>query len=179
MQHMVRTQLVHSHDVVHLVDSNSNCRPFPRSHHHTWQSAQSNFRHSPTADKTSNITRSKYRCPGCDARTCSLECYKRHQSRALCTGKRDPAKFIKKSQLVTPAGIDHDFNFITSVERGLERAEREVNGRGLGAAPEVRKEARRGEVSARDFSAAGVTVVRAPKGLSRQKENKTHRSGQR
>ncbi|KAF2790210.1 hypothetical protein K505DRAFT_83559 [Melanomma pulvis-pyrius CBS 109.77] len=128
-----------------------------------------------------NTTKSKYRCPGCAARTCSLPCYKRHQQRALCTGKRDPTKYVKKSQLATPAGIDHDFNFITGIERKLEKAERDVNERGLGAASEVRDRPRKGQLkgqlSDRDFEAAGVKVIRAPKGLSRQRDNKTHRSG--
>ncbi|PSN59788.1 hypothetical protein BS50DRAFT_614455 [Corynespora cassiicola Philippines] len=101
-----------------------------------------------------NTTKFKYRCPGCDARTCSLPCYKRHQQWAQCSGKRDPTKFVKKSQLATPAGIDHDFNFLTGVERGLEKAEHT------------------------HYAAAGVEVIRAPKGLSRQKENKTRRSNQ-
>ena len=82
---------------------------------------------------------------------------------------------MKKSQLATPAGIDHDFNFITSIERQLEKAERDVNDRGLGAAPEVRRGPRKGELNDHDLNAAGVKVVRAPKGLSRQKENKSHR----
>jgi hypothetical protein len=130
---------------------------------------------STQADKSSNITKSKYQCPACAARTCSLPCYKRHQQRALCTGKRDPTKYVKKSQLATPAGIDHDFNFITRIERQLEKAEKDVNDKGLGAAPELRRRPRKGELHDHDLNAAGVKVVRAPKGLSRQKENKSHR----
>ncbi|KAF2003282.1 hypothetical protein P154DRAFT_520237 [Amniculicola lignicola CBS 123094] len=126
-----------------------------------------------------NTTTSKYRCPGCDARTCSLPCYKRHQQWAQCTGKRDPTKFIKKSQLATPAGIDHDFNFLASIERGVERADREVQERGLGASDDVRAGPRKGEVGDRQLQAAGVTVIRAPKGLTRQKQNKTHRSSKK
>ncbi|KAF2661274.1 hypothetical protein K491DRAFT_748221 [Lophiostoma macrostomum CBS 122681] len=122
----------------------------------------------------------KYRCPGCAARTCSLPCYKRHQQRAQCSGKRDPTRYVKKSQLATPAGIDHDFNFLTSVERSLEKAERHVNDSGLSSASsDVRKGLRRSEVNDGHFAAAGVTVVRAPKGLSRHKDNNTHRSTKR
>ncbi|KAF2189472.1 hypothetical protein K469DRAFT_658334 [Zopfia rhizophila CBS 207.26] len=123
-----------------------------------------------------NNNKSKYRCPGCAARTCSLPCYKRHQQWVQCTGKRDPTKYVKKSQLATPAGVDHDFNFITSIERGLDRAERDVNARGLAATNEVRTRPRKGQVTDRHFEAVGVKVIRAPKGLSRQKENTTHRN---
>jgi hypothetical protein len=109
----------------------------------------------------SNTASFKYRCPGCSARTCSLPCYKRHQQWAQCNGKRDPAKFVKKSQLATPAGIDHDYNFLTSIERGLEKARRAAKGR---------------QASDQHFAVAGVAVIRAPKGLSRQKDNKTHQN---
>lgn len=79
---------------------------------------------------------------------------------------------------MTPAGIDHDFNFLTGVERGLEKAEREVNDRlGLGPASDLRAKPRN-FLSDSHYAAAGVEVIRAPKGLSRQKENKTRRSNQ-
>ncbi|KAF2638015.1 HIT finger domain-containing protein [Massarina eburnea CBS 473.64] len=119
-----------------------------------------------------NTTKFKYRCPGCAARTCSLPCYKRHQQWAQCNGKRDPTKFVKKSQLETPAGIDHDFNFLTGIERGLEKAARSVEGTSSGTASDLRH---RRPVDQR-LAATGVTVIRAPKGLSRQKDNKTSRT---
>ncbi|KAF2735508.1 hypothetical protein EJ04DRAFT_195988 [Polyplosphaeria fusca] len=123
-----------------------------------------------------NNATSKYRCPGCGTRTCSLPCYKRHQTRAQCTGKRDPTKFVKKSSLATPAGIDHDFNYLTSIEREVEKAGRQIEDRGLGPPP-PRTGPRKGEISDAQFEAIGVHVIRAPKGLSRQRENKTRRSG--
>ncbi|KAF1841163.1 uncharacterized protein K460DRAFT_371154 [Cucurbitaria berberidis CBS 394.84] len=126
-----------------------------------------------------NINTSKYRCPGCAARTCSLPCYKRHQQWAQCSGQRDPTKFVKKSQLVTPAGIDHDFNFLTGIERNLEKAERTVSATGIGAASDYQpksKSQQGGTQYARLEAAAGVKIIRAPKGLSRQKENKSHPS---
>ncbi|ORY15548.1 hypothetical protein BCR34DRAFT_622784 [Clohesyomyces aquaticus] len=128
---------------------------------------------------TSNNNKSKYRCPGCAARTCSLPCYKRHQQWAQCTGKRDPTKYVKKSQLATPAGIDHDYNFITSIERGVDRTERAVQERGLGAANAVGTGPRRGEITGYRYDVAGVQVIKAPKGLSRQRENNTHSSSKR
>ncbi|KAF2706804.1 hypothetical protein K504DRAFT_470825 [Pleomassaria siparia CBS 279.74] len=121
-----------------------------------------------------NTTKSKYQCPGCAARTCSLPCYKRHQTRALCTGKRDPTKYVKKSQLITPAGIDHDFNFITRIERELNRVEKHGKDKGLGNAPEPQQPMRKGNLKDNDYASAGVNVIRAPKGLSRQKENQSY-----
>ncbi|KAF9740876.1 hypothetical protein PMIN06_012834 [Paraphaeosphaeria minitans] len=123
-----------------------------------------------------NTAQFKYRCPGCAARTCSLPCYKRHQQWAQCNGKRDPAKFVKKSQLATPAGIDHDYNFLTGIERGLQKAEKQLEGQGLGSRPDPRRNGHGRPASDEHFAEAGVTVIRAPKGLSRQKDNKSHRN---
>lgn len=87
---------------------------------------------------------------------------------------------MKKSQLVTPAGIDHDFNFLTSIERDIEKAEQ-----GLAKSSDRFHSTERSsssQSSPKDqtqyntLQAAGVRVIRAPKGMSRQKENKSHRS---
>ncbi|KAH6417252.1 hypothetical protein HBI14_106590 [Parastagonospora nodorum] len=130
---------------------------------------------------TCNINKSKYRCPGCAARTCSLPCYKRHQQWAQCSGQRDPTKFVKKSQLVTPAGIDHDFNFLTGIERDIEKAEQSLAEKTVVDSStshswSQHKSSQKGQVNYQQLEAAGVKVIRAPKGLSRQKENKSHRS---
>ncbi|KAH9865512.1 hypothetical protein J1614_009097 [Plenodomus biglobosus] len=120
-----------------------------------------------------NINKSKYCCPGCAARTCSLPCYKRHQQWAQCSGKRDPTKFVKKSQLATPAGIDHDFNFLSGIERDLEKAERAV-GATTDAPSDESAKFHHGRINYHRLEAAGVRVIRAPQGLSRQRENKSH-----
>ncbi|KAF2856178.1 hypothetical protein T440DRAFT_413170 [Plenodomus tracheiphilus IPT5] len=120
-----------------------------------------------------NINKSKYCCPGCAARTCSLPCYKRHQQWAQCSGKRDPTKFVKKSQLVTPAGIDHDFNFLSGIERNLEKAERAVSAT-TDAPPDGSAKLHHGKINYHRLEAADVRVIRAPQGLSRQRENKSH-----
>ncbi|EAQ86870.1 hypothetical protein CHGG_08123 [Chaetomium globosum CBS 148.51] len=68
----------------------------------------------------------KYKCPRCNARTCSLPCIQKHKARADCDGQRNPRAFMPLNQLKTPAGIDHDFNFLSSIERARERAEKDV-----------------------------------------------------
>ncbi|EGS23769.1 uncharacterized protein CTHT_0004710 [Thermochaetoides thermophila DSM 1495] len=68
----------------------------------------------------------KYKCPGCGARTCSLDCVKKHKVRADCSGKRNPAAYIPLEKLRTEAGIDHDYNFLHSIERAIERAEKDI-----------------------------------------------------
>lgn len=68
----------------------------------------------------------KYKCPGCGARTCSVACVQKHKTRADCVGVRNPRAFMPLSQLRTDAGIDHDFNFISSIERARQRSEKDL-----------------------------------------------------
>ena len=68
----------------------------------------------------------KYKCPRCGARTCSLACVRKHKSWASCSGERDPAAFVPRPQLRTDSGIDHDYNFISKIERARQRFEKEV-----------------------------------------------------
>lgn len=107
---------------------------------------------------------------------------------------RDPAAYLKRHELANPTAFDRDFNFITGIERSLERAEREVERRGVtlpseeelalnadeegvGAAPGAGKKRKRetlvkGEAGfLRGAEASGVRVVRAPRGMTRNKEN--------
>ncbi|KAI0508276.1 hypothetical protein F5B22DRAFT_424660 [Xylaria bambusicola] len=70
----------------------------------------------------------KYKCPRCTARTCSLSCVKKHKTWSSCNGERDPTTFVPINKLKTDAGIDHDYNFLTSIERSVERAERILRG---------------------------------------------------
>lgn len=65
-----------------------------------------------------------YKCPRCGTRTCSLSCVKKHKNWSSCNGERDPTVFITLDKLKTDAGIDHDYNFLTKIERSVERAER-------------------------------------------------------
>ncbi|KAF2496252.1 hypothetical protein BU16DRAFT_371373 [Lophium mytilinum] len=115
----------------------------------------------------------KYRCPGCAARTCSLPCYKRHQQRAQCDGKRDPSRYVKKNQLATAAGIDHDYNFIAGIERGLDKVDRLMEESSIGAVERSTKMPGRNSNFEKRMQEAGVVVDRAPAGMSRERNNHT------
>lgn len=74
-----------------------------------------------------HINTPRYKCPRCTMRTCSVSCVKKHRAWSDCTGARDATTYVVPSRLRTPAGVDHDYNFLHSVERGVERAERIVS----------------------------------------------------
>ena len=130
----------------------------------------------------------KYTCPRCYVNTCSLKCSKRHKLWASCSGVRDPTVFKPISELATPSGIDHDYNFLHAIEHRLERSEKLlVEDMDAISRGELRR-ARRGEDEeewkrrnekevkgevciARMLQQMKCNVITAPKGMRRNKEN--------
>ncbi|KAK0277461.1 Box C/D snoRNA accumulation [Friedmanniomyces endolithicus] len=119
----------------------------------------------------------KYKCPRCKVQTCSLPCYKKHQQRASCSGKRDPAAYLRKSQLATPAGLDQDFNYLKGIEHHIDQA----NETFLKPAKEGTHESFRTVATGwrpdsrlqRYLTKNYITLEHAPRGLQRQRENTT------
>ncbi|EME78554.1 uncharacterized protein MYCFIDRAFT_205082 [Pseudocercospora fijiensis CIRAD86] len=121
----------------------------------------------------------KYRCPRCKTQTCSLPCSKKHKQRASCSGVRNPAEFVKKSQLATPAGVDRDYNYLKGVERSIDVASREASDRGIGknaAHHRVFRGNHPESIVQKYLAANRIAMHRAPTGMSRQKSNQTRAS---
>lgn len=80
---------------------------------------------------------------------------------------------MRKSQLATPAGIDHDYNYLTGVHRAINVAAEDAEERTVDAASEDGKRRRYREHP--DFrarvAATRVIIDRAPEGMSRQRMN--------
>ncbi|XP_021887710.1 box C/D snoRNA protein 1 [Carica papaya] len=66
---------------------------------------------------------SKYKCPGCSIRSCSLPCVKAHKLRTGCTGKRDVTQFVPLSQFNDNL-ILSDYQMLEEVKRVAESAQR-------------------------------------------------------
>ncbi|KAH8684794.1 hypothetical protein BGZ60DRAFT_398326 [Tricladium varicosporioides] len=141
----------------------------------------------------------KYKCPRCAVQTCSLPCSRRHKLWSTCTGVRDPTVFMSRDKLLTPSGIDHDYNFLHSIEHRMERAEKEIvedrgiiireksadrrrqndSGRGKkksrkGNKPPVLNEAPGEACINKVLQAMRTTILKAPKGMKRNLENTTN-----
>ena len=100
---------------------------------------------------------------------------KRHKLWAQCNGARNPAAYKKRSELATSAGIDHDYNYLTSIEREFDKAEKEASIRGL-VLDESQQQERltKGEKKLRAaYERIMIIVAKAPKGMSREKNNGT------
>ncbi|KAI0381595.1 hypothetical protein F5Y04DRAFT_64572 [Hypomontagnella monticulosa] len=145
-----------------------------------------------------HIQAPKYKCPRCGARTCSLTCVKKHKNWSSCNGERDPTVYIPREKLKTEAGIDHDYNFLTKIERTVERVEKILKEEkdilpqdDSTSRPPPNKRARihkgksRGRVTFEENSRKwdrnsiqrmrqlGIHVTSVPYGMARAKENKT------
>lgn len=82
---------------------------------------------------------------------------------------------------MTPSGVDQDYNFLTSLERKLDDADREAEGRGIilraepnGGFDSQKSGPMKGEIRLQKaLGSLGVVIDRAPKGMTRSKENLT------
>ncbi|KAE8679816.1 HIT-type Zinc finger family protein, putative isoform 2 [Hibiscus syriacus] len=66
---------------------------------------------------------SKYTCPGCCLRTCSLPCVNAHKQRTGCNGKRNITSFVPLSKFDDNLLIS-DYNLLEETKRVAETAER-------------------------------------------------------
>ncbi len=83
---------------------------------------------------------------------------------------------MKRSDLATPKGIDHDYNYLTSIERELDHAEKNAISRGFVLEEERRRNNYpvKGEIQLKNaIERCGVVVTKAPKGMTRSKQNGT------
>ncbi|KAF6148552.1 hypothetical protein GIB67_042511 [Kingdonia uniflora] len=74
-----------------------------------------------------NLNPSKYTCPGCSLRSCSLPCVKSHKQRTSCMGKRPRSEFVPFSQFDDNLLIS-DYNLLEEVKRVADSAQRLRNG---------------------------------------------------
>lgn len=83
---------------------------------------------------------------------------------------------MKRADLATPKGIDHDYNYLTSIERELDYAEKNALSRGFVLEDEKRrsKHPAKGETQLNSaLERCRVIVTKAPKGMTRSKQNGT------
>ncbi|KAJ6964127.1 box C/D snoRNA protein [Populus alba x Populus x berolinensis] len=66
---------------------------------------------------------SKYKCPGCSVRSCSLDCVKAHKQRASCSGKRSQTHFVPLSQFDDNVLLS-DYNLLEEIKRVADSARR-------------------------------------------------------
>lgn len=81
---------------------------------------------------------------------------------------------MKKSQLATPAGIDHDYNYLKGIEESIDHAHRLGADQGIdgnNASRTFKRASHPDSLLHKHCVAHNITVERAPLGMSRQKTN--------
>ncbi|KAK6581344.1 hypothetical protein PZA11_006035 [Diplocarpon coronariae] len=135
-----------------------------------------------------------YTCPRCLMPTCSLACAKRHKIRSMCSGVRDPTVYRPISEVATPWGLDHDYNFLHGIGTRVSRSEKVlIEDLELVSKQELER-ARAGETEEayarrtghkvreapgaaciqRVLREESIRLIKAPKGMRRSKENATN-----
>lgn len=66
---------------------------------------------------------SKYCCPACSLRTCSLKCVSAHKLEKQCNGVRDKTAFVDVNQF-SNMNLLSDYRFLEEVARTVDNAER-------------------------------------------------------
>lgn len=100
---------------------------------------------------------SKYTCPRCHARTCSLPCSKQHKFATGCTGVRDPVKYVPMNKYGWGNMMD-DYSYLEGVGRKVGEW-----GQGLGKlpAPVIAKTRSKANSRGRGRGGKGKGVIRA------------------
>lgn len=113
---------------------------------------------------------SKYTCPGCAARSCSLLCVRAHKEASGCTGQRATSTYRAMSNFDEQTLL-RDYRFLENGTRTLDSADRRLQK----AAPNepqaqaTQSPARRELL--REARRRGVLLELLPQGMQRQREN--------
>ena len=113
---------------------------------------------------------SKYTCPGCAARSCSLVCVRAHKEASGCTGQRATSTYSAMSNFDEQTLL-RDYRFLENGTRTLDSADRRLQK----AAPNepqaqaTQSPARRELL--REARRRGVLLELLPQGMQRQREN--------
>ena len=122
---------------------------------------------------------SKYRCPACDARTCSLLCVNKHKADKPCSGVRNTADY-RPIQAFDDAALMHDYRFLEDAIRIVDSSKRRQ--RDVEAPPAATR--RGGQTPARDnlvkqAHERGIRLELMPHGMQKQRDNTTRYDGRR
>jgi hypothetical protein len=109
----------------------------------------------------------KYKCPKCTRKTCSLDCVKLHKELDKCSGIRDKTAYVPRSQyninhLQSGKANSSDYQFLEEVSAELDGLERKIPN-GSTKRNFLKKQA----------SKRGIELQLLPVGMTRQSTNRT------
>lgn len=108
---------------------------------------------------------SKYTCPCCVMRTCSLDCVLTHKQRTGCSGERDKTSFVPRTEL-NNIHLLNDYRLLEEVARVTDNAQRDDKARKNWPGIRVNKLCHHAQK-------AGVRWYSMEKGMKRHNENRS------
>ncbi|KAH9449405.1 hypothetical protein Pst134EB_020228 [Puccinia striiformis f. sp. tritici] len=128
-----------------------------------------------------NQAESKYTCPGCSARTCSLGCSNAHKVDKKCSGKRNRVEFVHLKEY-SWGRLMQDYSYLEEIHRHLSEPRHSSSTQSTDATAttaRLQQHPSRHATSKRDSlirkaALEGVGLSLMPDGMSRRKLNMTH-----
>ena len=119
----------------------------------------------------------KYRCPGCDRRTCCLACVKKHKELFGCSG----LKAIPSAPEAVETGGKYneklfvkDYNFLEAINTQISKLEEEKVEKRSGKAADTRDPVKLALFKKIQKASKLAELRMLPTGFSRSKQNRTH-----
>ena len=119
----------------------------------------------------------KYRCPGCDRRTCCLECVKKHKEQFGCTGvKRIPSAPVacETGEKYNEELFGKDYSFLEAINAQIGKFESEAPQKETGERGGGRDSGRLAHFKKIQKVSKLAELRMLPAGFSRCKLNRTH-----
>ncbi|CAE7154057.1 unnamed protein product [Rhizoctonia solani] len=111
---------------------------------------------------------SKYTCPRCNAKTCSLSCSKSHKSKDNCSGERDRAQYVPMNEY-SWGTLASDYSYLEDLGRSAASWGRDLSkGKGKGKWKSPKLEALRVQLAARD-----VKIQFVAEGMEKRRLNQS------
>ncbi|PLW15707.1 hypothetical protein PCANC_11816 [Puccinia coronata f. sp. avenae] len=128
-----------------------------------------------------NQAESKYTCPACSVRTCSLGCSNQHKLDRKCSGKRNRVEYVQLNHY-SWGRLMQDYSYLEEIHRHLSHPphSQSANPSSNTKPPALQDlHAKRNAASKRDFlirkaALEGVGLTLMPDGMSRRKMNMTN-----
>lgn len=110
---------------------------------------------------------SKYTCPGCKMKTCSLSCVAKHKKMTGCNGKRNKTEFVSKGDL-NNIHLLNDYRFLEEANRLSDNAKRDTQTKRSNGKP-----TKRAQILQRATTKRNIRLFRMSKGMKRWRENQS------
>lgn len=120
--------------------------------------------------------KSKYKCPKCEVRSCSVTCVRKHKLDNDCDGVRDKVKYLSLNRF-TDMDVVNDYRLLEEVTTTVDKCKRDKlkrstrQGTETTVAPRLNKHLHRLQSMARQRK---VTLKILPPHFTRRKENNSY-----